>query len=81
MAIAFALLPLIKHINDLSFLGIYLGIFAAMVIIEIWAKLGKAEREITDHTIVEDVEAEEAEAREAEERDGGSAGEGSKRTD
>lgn len=64
VAVIFALLPLIKHINDLAFLGTYVGVFSAMVVIEIWAKLGREERDPTDHTVVEDVEAEREEAEE-----------------
>ncbi|SCV74436.1 BQ2448_8075 [Microbotryum intermedium] len=56
VAIIFALLPLIKSIKDLAFLGIYVGIASAMVIFEVWAKLGVDIVEHEDHRPVEDEE-------------------------
>ncbi|ORY72252.1 hypothetical protein BCR35DRAFT_307811 [Leucosporidium creatinivorum] len=82
VAIIFALLPLIKHINDLSFLGIYLGVFSAMVLLEVYAKLGHEERETEDHTAVRDREGEPEVAGEGEEEaESESPGGLSKRTD
>lgn len=59
VALIFALLPLVKRINDLQFLGAYVGIFSLMALIETWAKLGREAHETEDHTMVEDVDAEE----------------------
>ncbi|KDE08116.1 hypothetical protein MVLG_01597 [Microbotryum lychnidis-dioicae p1A1 Lamole] len=56
VAIIFALLPMIKSIKDLAFLGIYVGIASAMVIFEVWAKLGVEIVENEDHRPVEDEE-------------------------
>lgn len=63
------LLPLVKDISSTSFLGTYVGVLSAMMIFEIWAKLGREERdELIDTTKVDDeLEEEREEARDREE--------------
>lgn len=59
----FVLLPLIKNITNLAFLGIYVGVFSLMVVFEIWAKLGRVEVETEDHRIVDADREDELEVR------------------
>lgn len=58
VAIVFALVPLKKEINDLNFLAIYVCVVSALVIFELWSKLGVEEHVEEDHHPVEDGEPE-----------------------
>lgn len=73
------LLPLAKSIRSTTFLGVYVGVLSAMVIVEVWGKLGKelapGEDPLDNGGIVDDeIEEERSEARdrtEALERESG----------
>ncbi|KAM0746513.1 hypothetical protein T439DRAFT_329623 [Meredithblackwellia eburnea MCA 4105] len=66
VSLIFILVPLVKHISDLDFLLTYAGVASALVIFEIWAKLGNEEVYEEDHHPV-DVDEQDAieEARDA----------------
>ncbi|KAM0792278.1 hypothetical protein ACM66B_004969 [Microbotryomycetes sp. NB124-2] len=63
VALIFVLLPLANWSTNLSYLGTNLGVFAAMVVFEIWIKLGREQVEQVDHRIVDADRQEELEER------------------
>ncbi|KAK4053773.1 hypothetical protein OIV83_001429 [Microbotryomycetes sp. JL201] len=63
VALIFALLPLANWSTNLSYLGTNLGVFATLVVFEIWIKLGRQEVDNVDHHFVDADRQEELEER------------------
>ncbi|KAI5480220.1 hypothetical protein MNV49_001548 [Pseudohyphozyma bogoriensis] len=67
VALIFALIPLTNSLDDTKFLATYAGIASALVVFEIWAKLGN--EEVVDEVDHRPVEADEMEEEESERRE------------
>lgn len=52
-ALFYILLPLVNDISDLHFLATYAGVSAALVVLEMWAKLGSDFEDTVDHRAVD----------------------------